>query len=502
MPNTNWTDIVDKTAELNATDEVVVRRPGVSGAPYEIVALLDVLTGAVSLAKVPDFSAAVGYEATQLVWESGLLYRAIAPVTAGVFSAPEWDVVSGGGAGLSAVVVPNHSVTETYVVDELTIISGSIYRAITNVPQGAFNASRWQLIVPAGTIISVNGQMPNTSGKLALTTAHVDPSTNRQYVSDADSNAIGNLPPDTVTALAAGVLVVNGVSPTSGSVVIDADNIAEGAGNKLLTVVERAQLSNAPADTNTALAAKADTSSLAAVATSGDYSDLVNTPTGGVGITGTNALAVAGGALVEEPSVLANVFSHFEVEVPDVENATNLALGWTVHDPSNITTQEVFLNDGVTLTSDAFVINDQQPLPGAWFGYDAGSAQQVTSLRYFDRADTIAYSMLEVVVEASNASDFSSLVGNQTFSVIPVPGRGHLLELSAPMTARYWRIRPTATINTTFFAVTELEVFNTMTTKRVINARDIVAPARRSNGNVEYQSLVTYAVNVFTYFVS
>ena len=136
------------------------------------------------------------------------------------------------------------------------------------------------------------------------------------------------------------------------------------------------------------------------------------------------------------------------------EDSNNLALGWTPYDPNNYSSNEAGLNDENT---SALVYNNLSSGPvGKWFGYDAGSSENVNQINVWDWSAT--YVATEFAFETSDAADFSTINYTQSFTNDASSGKKEYT-LSGVASGRYSRIRCISAVNASWWVITEFETF-------------------------------------------
>ena len=226
------------------------------------------------------------------------------------FSIPQG--VTGAGAAISSQVTEYQNSTSG-----TTVPTGSWLTEQPNTPQGQFLWARrtitWNSgdttvlysvsrmgIDGSGSVVSVNGQAPDAQGDVSLlgsgiTVSGTDSRTVAAAIA-ANATAISDLGTATQQSIddldAAAVKSVNSATPVNGDVTLTgADlNVSSTDTRSIDAVVS--DIDTALDSINTALGQKANSASLAAVATSGKYSDLSGTP--GTASTSANGLMASG----------------------------------------------------------------------------------------------------------------------------------------------------------------------------------------------------------------
>ena len=133
-----------------------------------------------------------------------------------------------------------------------------------------------------------------------------------------------------------------------------------------------------------------------------------------------------------------------------------MARDWTFFDPFNFTSHKSSLNDG-DYTSHTFN-NNSVGSNGKWYGFDAGEPVTVTDLVIYDWQANGNYRAISFVIETSaNGSTWDTQVSINNHDWAP---NGRRIRLSAPTTARYWRIRCVNGRHSDFWILTEFEAYN------------------------------------------
>ena len=282
------------------------------------------------------------------------------------FSIPQG--VTGAGAAIASQVTEYQNSTSG-----TTVPTGSWLPEQPNTPQGQFLWARrtitWNSgdttvlysvsrmgIDGSGSVVSVNGQAPDAQGDVSLLGSDMAVSgTDSRTVAAAiaaNATAISDLGTATQQAIddldAATVKSVNSATPDSqGDVTLTgADLNVSGTDTRSIDTVV-SDIDTALDSINTALGQKANSASLAAVATSGKYSDLSGTP--GTASTSANGLMSAGDKTVVER--IKNINSNVAIMANGNTAPSAIAAGQYVIWSGSLYTARSAISSGATLST-------------------------------------------------------------------------------------------------------------------------------------------------------